>query len=74
MNALIIRLPATQKGRELLRSSLPAAFGSDRPPGELPDGTNVFQIDLDAYAIELEAMIAEDLRRLDEWHRHQEES
>ena len=65
--APIVILPRTKAGREMLRLALPAAFHPDRPDGELPDGSSIYNTDYDALAIECDQM-AEDYER---WCREQ---
>ncbi len=50
--APIVMLPRTEAGRELLRLVLPFAHDPDRPDGEFPDGSSLYNTDYDALAVE----------------------
>ena len=68
MIAPVVILPRTEAGREMLRQALPFARGPDRPDGELPDGSSIYDVDFDALAVEVERMVTE----YDAWCREQE--
>ena len=59
----VVILPRTQAGRDLLRLVLPAARGSDRPDGELPDGLSIYNVDFDELAVECER----DFQAYEQW-------
>ena len=61
----VIILPRTKAGRDLLRLVLPAARGSDRPDGELPDGSSIYGVDFDELAVECER----DFQAYEQWCR-----
>lgn len=54
MKAPVVILPRTRAGRELLRAVLPVAHNPDRPDGELPDGSSIYDVDFDELAVECE--------------------
>ena len=64
----VVILPRTQAGRDLLRLVLPAARGSDRPDGELPDGSSIYGVDFDELAVECER----DSQAFEQWRRKRE--
>ena len=64
----VVILPRTQAGRDLLRLVLPAAHGSDRPDGELPDGSSIYGVDFDELAVECE----QDSQAFEQWCRERE--
>ena len=63
--APIVILPRTEAGRELLRLVLPFAHDPDRPDGEFPDGSSLYNTDYDALAVECER----DVKEYEEWCR-----
>ncbi len=54
MTALIMILQRTETGWELLRLVLPFALGPDRPNGNFPDGSLLYNTDPDAVIVDYE--------------------